>query len=223
MRTLGLDGALGGFSAALAEDGRIVVERRLEGQVALEAGLGVVEDVLARAAVAPERLDRLAVSEGPGGFTGLRIAITYAKALAQAWELPLVAVSSFDALEYGRTFERVLTVIPGRTGIASARYRSPGVERRASGTIATVLDAVLTRAPAETLDVLGAPEDVLSALAEAGYTVRSFAPLVAPPAAAVALAAEGMRPATSPHDVRADYGEAPAARVPSFRPTPRVR
>ncbi len=223
MNVLGIDGALGGFSAAVARDGRIVAERRLEGHVALEGGLGAIGAVLADSALSPAALDLLAVGIGPGRFTGLRIAIAYAKALAQGWRRPLAGISSFDALEYGRERSRVLTLVEGRPGIVSARLRTPGRTARASGPIAEVLDRVLAGETPESLAVVGASEDVLAALAEAGWVVILSGPLVTPPAAAVALAAVSARISAPAHAVVADYGEAPAARVPIFRPAPRTR
>jgi hypothetical protein len=71
------------------------------------------------------------------------------------------------------------------------------------------------------LNVVGAPEDVSCALAEGGWTVNALTPLVTPPAAAIALLGAGARPAASAHEVRADYGELPAAKVPRFSPAPR--
>jgi tRNA threonylcarbamoyladenosine biosynthesis protein TsaB len=220
---LGLEGALGGFSAAIARDGEVVATQALDGNVALEAGLGALAQVLRDARVEPSQLDRLAVGVGPGGFTGLRITIAYAKSLAQAWERPLVAVSSFDALEFGQSLERVLTVVVGRTGVISARYRAQGAGSRASGQTDQVLREVLLGIEPGGLPVIGAPKDVLCALAEGGWTVSALAPLVTPPAAAVALLGVSTPAAVSAHEVRADYGELPAAKVPRFDPTPRTR
>ncbi len=223
MKLLAVEGALGGFSAAVAVRGEIVASRQLAGNVALEAGLGAVGEVLRAAELDRRELDRLAVGIGPGGFTGLRITIAYAKSLAQAWGLPLVPISSFDALAFGGSFERALEVVVGRTGVISARYRDGAEVRRASGPTAEVLAAVLPPADHRPLPVVGAPEDVLGALAEGGFIVESQAPLVTPPAAAVALAALLAHPAESAHAVRADYGEAPAAKLPGFTKTARPR
>lgn len=207
MNVLALDGALGAFSAAIACDGRIAASLSEPGNVALERGLAIVEAAFGEARLKHGDIDRLAVGIGPGRFTGLRIAVAYAKALAAVWNRPLVPVLSFDILEYGSGFTRVLTIVEGRPGVISARYRAGEELRRASGRIADVLDALR---PEGEVDVVGAPEDVLHALAERAIIVRSVEPLVTPAAAAAALAAGARSPAKSLHEVRADYGELPA-------------
>ena len=218
MNVLAVDGALGAFSAAIACDGQIAASSSETGNIALERGLIIVQDVFDRARLVPERIDRLAVGVGPGGFTGLRIAIAYAKSLATVWKLPLVPISSFDLLEFGDDYDPVLAVVVGRPGVISARYRSASEVRRASGRIADVLGELLPAGierPAP-ITVVGSPEDVLHALAERAIIVRNVAPLVVPAAAAAALAAPLRTPPGSPHEVRADYGELPAAKMPKF-------
>ena len=214
MNVLAIDGALGAFSAAIAADGAVIASRSEPGAVALERGLTLVASLLDETGIAPARLDRLAVGIGPGGFTGLRIAVSYAKSLAAAWERPLVPISSFDLLEYGREFAEVLAVVVGRPGVISARYRCGPDVRRASGRIADVLGEVLPPSGAKELPVVGAPEDVLHALAERGIVVRSAEPLVTPAAAAAALAASSRTPPASLHELAPDYGELPAAKPP---------
>ncbi len=56
-----------------------------------------IEHVLHAAAVTPEELSAVAVSIGPGSFTGLRIGLAAAKGIAFASELPLIGVPSFEA------------------------------------------------------------------------------------------------------------------------------
>jgi tRNA threonylcarbamoyladenosine biosynthesis protein TsaB len=69
-------------------------------------------------------VSRIAVGVGPGGFTGLRIGIATARALAQARELPLVGVSSLAALAAPHVGP-VVAVIDARRGEVFAA--SPGV------------------------------------------------------------------------------------------------
>ena len=215
MNVLALDGALGAFSAAIACDGRIAASLSEPGNVALERGLVIVEAVFGAAGVTRGDVARLAVGVGPGRFTGLRIAVAYAKALAAAWDRPLVPIQSFDILEYGTAFESVLSVVEGRPGVISVRYRRGGQVRRASGRIGDVLDELFSGiANGEELAVVGASEDVLHALAERAIIVQSVDPLVTPAAAAAALAAGTRSPAASLHAVRADYGELPAVTKP---------
>jgi tRNA threonylcarbamoyladenosine biosynthesis protein TsaB len=70
-----------------------------------------------------EAVERIAVGIGPGGFTGLRIGIATARALAQARDLPLVGVSSLAALAAPHE-GAVVAVIDARRGEVFAA--SPG-------------------------------------------------------------------------------------------------
>lgn len=216
MIVLGIDGALGAFSAAVVRDGEHRASVRVDGNVALEAGLDAVARALRDEGVPAGGVDRIAVGVGPGGFTGLRIAIAYAKSLAFAWRVPLAGISSFDLLEYRLNVPRALAVVSGRKGIISARYRDGDATVRASGLVADVLDAVLPKHRDESLPVVGASQDARSALGERAYSVTYYEPLVTPAAAAAALIGGERNAETSPHAVRADYGEAPAAKVPKF-------
>jgi tRNA threonylcarbamoyl adenosine modification protein YeaZ len=109
MIVLGIEGALGIFSVAIVRDGEALAVMKLPGNSALEEGLEAISRVLRDT----PRPDRIAVGIGPGRFTGLRIAISYAKALALAWGVPLVGIPSVELVPQGvfsRLGERDFTV-----------------------------------------------------------------------------------------------------------------
>jgi tRNA threonylcarbamoyladenosine biosynthesis protein TsaB len=92
-------------AGVLLDDGRVVEARDdpPEGSRGEHASrlLPLVERALEEAGVTWDDVERIAVGVGPGGFTGLRIGIATARALAQARGLPLVPVSSLAALAAG--------------------------------------------------------------------------------------------------------------------------
>jgi tRNA threonylcarbamoyladenosine biosynthesis protein TsaB len=111
--------------------------------------LPLVEQALAKAGVEWADVDRLAVGVGPGGFTGLRIGIATARALAQANGLPLVPVGSLAALAAGAG-GTVAAVLDARRGEVFAGVWESGRELMAPAALAP---AELARR----LAALGAP------------------------------------------------------------------
>ena len=215
MIVLGLDAGLGGFSAAVARGAEPLASVELPGNVALEQGLGALTMVLQQAGIGPQDVERIGVGVGPGSFTGVRIAISYAKSLAQGWRKPLSGVNSFDALEAGLQIEEpLLCVVHGRAGVISVRFRAGDRVERASGYVRDVLDSL--GAPGGRLLALGDTQDVLEPLAERGWQVEPVQRVIEPAALAVAAVAAEREPARSFHEVRADYGELPAAKIPKI-------
>ncbi|MDQ2908549.1 MAG: tRNA (adenosine(37)-N6)-threonylcarbamoyltransferase complex dimerization subunit type 1 TsaB [Candidatus Eremiobacteraeota bacterium] len=209
---LGIDGALGGFSAALvvahAGDRGATLTRteRIDGKRALESGLALIESVLGE--TLPGELTGVAVVNGPGSFTGLRIALSYAKSLAFAATLPLVAVSSYDAYEPPQSEPPSACFVHGRSSIGCVRLRLGSELSTICGTYAEIAAALAGRIPPGELRAYGAAEGAAAALGERGIIVRPMPPFAQTPALAVALRALGGAPRSDPHAVDADYGEA---------------
>ncbi len=61
---------------------------------------GIIESVLKTASINKTNLKSIAISSGPGSFTGLRIGMSAAKGIAQAMSIPIISVPTFEALAY---------------------------------------------------------------------------------------------------------------------------
>jgi tRNA threonylcarbamoyladenosine biosynthesis protein TsaB len=152
---LGFDTATADTSVAVWAPGGPAVERRDDpapGERPAHSArlLALVEETLAAAGASWDAVDRLAVGVGPGGFTGLRIGIATARALAQARGLPLVGVSSLAALAAGAADEAggrpVVAVIDARRGeVFAAAYGGDSPLYPAFGPLALAPEALAAR------------------------------------------------------------------------------
>jgi tRNA threonylcarbamoyladenosine biosynthesis protein TsaB len=87
---------------ALAKDNRLLAEINVQtGNTHSERLMPQIEKLFALGGVTPQEVEAIAVSIGPGSFTGLRIGLTTAKALAYAWGKAIVGVPTLEALAYG--------------------------------------------------------------------------------------------------------------------------
>jgi tRNA threonylcarbamoyladenosine biosynthesis protein TsaB len=99
-------------------------ERLLEPPAHARELMPAVAEVMERAGVAYEQIGALAVGVGPGTFTGLRIGVTTARALAHAENLPVHPVSSLAALAEGIVADLRLPLIDAKRGeLFAALYR----------------------------------------------------------------------------------------------------
>lgn len=86
-------------SVALSEGPRLLASTTLHLEKAHARALApMIQALLAQADWAVSRLSGVAVSAGPGSFTGLRVGVSTAKGIAYAADLPLIAVGSLDGL-----------------------------------------------------------------------------------------------------------------------------
>jgi tRNA threonylcarbamoyladenosine biosynthesis protein TsaB len=162
VRILAFDTATRATTVALA-DGELIVEARDDPAEPARPGhtrllLGLIEEVLEGSGAGWEAVDRLAVGVGPGTFTGLRIGIATAHALARARSLPLVGVSTLRSLAVGA---RDAGQLAGILSLLDARRGEGFAAAWAAGSDPTHADPVL--AP-----LALAPEGLAAAVAQLG-------------------------------------------------------
>lgn len=211
MLILALDSATARCSLALRHDAAILATRRLPGAGGSDALPLLAAALMDEAGRRFAALDRLAVTIGPGRFTGLRAGLAFMRGLALALDRPLLGVTTLDALRAPRWSE------PGETPLAIVGSgRAELFFQIANGAPFACLPADLAGHldPASPVAAVGeetAP--VAEALAAAGLRTRQVARNV--DAADVAAIAAERAPAAGPP--RPLYIHPPAVTAPRPR------
>lgn len=134
MRVLLIDTALGLCTAGVFEVGETMRALGLRSE-AMTKGHSERLGGLARDAVAEaggfDAIDRIAVTVGPGSFTGLRVGLAFAQGLGAALNRPVVGVSTLDALAASTDVRDVAALIDARRGQVYARFWRDGVAQGA--------------------------------------------------------------------------------------------
>jgi tRNA threonylcarbamoyladenosine biosynthesis protein TsaB len=103
---LNIDTATTIGSVCLARDGRPLQTMVNEKQQDHAATMALfVKEILATQEVTPDQLDAIAISAGPGSYTGLRVGVATAKGLCYAWGKPLLAISTLQMMAQGASSE----------------------------------------------------------------------------------------------------------------------
>ncbi|HDI59533.1 MAG TPA: tRNA (adenosine(37)-N6)-threonylcarbamoyltransferase complex dimerization subunit type 1 TsaB [Desulfobacteraceae bacterium] len=126
MKVLALDTATGPCTVGLLDDAELVAEgasSAVNGPV--RRLMPLVVEVLAQAGLKLSQVDLMAVTRGPGSFTGLRVGMATVQGLALATGIPVVAVSSLEALALQAADDAVVApLIDARRGeVYSAVYK----------------------------------------------------------------------------------------------------
>jgi tRNA threonylcarbamoyladenosine biosynthesis protein TsaB len=101
MKILALDTATQSCSVAVTDEGSLSAELTIiKSQTHSKHLMELIHSVLGIAGFGVADLDGLAVTVGPGSFTGLRIGISTLKGLAHALDKPAVGISSLEALAW---------------------------------------------------------------------------------------------------------------------------
>jgi tRNA threonylcarbamoyladenosine biosynthesis protein TsaB len=120
MRLLALDTATTSCSVACWSAGAVIAsDTKIAGRRQAEILMPMVKSVMKVAGFEYDMLDGIAVTTGPGSFTGVRIGLATARGLALAAGLPLAGVSTLQALAAGsppaeRRGHRILAALDAR-------------------------------------------------------------------------------------------------------------
>lgn len=98
MKILAVDSSSKIASAALFEDRRLTAQFSVLTETHSAVLLPMIEDMLKAAKTAVRDVDLMAVTVGPGSFTGVRIGVSLVKGLAFADKIPCVGVSTLEAM-----------------------------------------------------------------------------------------------------------------------------
>ena len=199
MKTLALEPSAKSVSVAVTENGTLLAQayqdRGLTHSVTL---MPLLDGMLKTAGLTLDDMDIIAVAQGPGSFTGIRIGVSAAKGLAWAKALPCCGVSTLEAMAYGVTdFEGIVVgaMDARRQQVYNALFRTEnGCVTRLCADRAVAMELVaeeLAAMPEPKLIVGDGAALLYDFLQKAGIGCRLASPLHRQQSAAgVALAAE---------------------------------
>ena len=155
---LNIETATKNCSVAIAKDGKTIVCKELatENFSHAEKLHVFIEQILAESNVRFSELNAIAVSQGPGSYTGLRIGVSSAKGFSYALNIPLIAVDTLQLLAKQINIDKgsILPMIDARRmEVFSAMYDSNYNQIRA--TQAEIIDESSYQEISETIHLVG--------------------------------------------------------------------
>ena len=214
---LAMDAALARCSAAAVVDERVIAARQVDatrGHAALLPAM--VDAVLDAARLRPEELDLVAVTVGPGSFTGIRAGLALAHGFALALGIPVVGVTVGEALADALPFlgaRQLWCAIDSRRGRVF-------LERDGAVTVEAVENLPM---PEGGVALAGDAAPVVAARLAAHDANVMLTDARLPTARHIALvAARRFRSELSPRDAQPLYVDPPEAKLPAggLRPPP---
>lgn len=185
-RILAIETSTKAASVAVTDGGKFLAEIICESSAAhSETLMPQIEEVIKISGA--KNFDAVAISIGPGSFTGLRIGLAAAKALAYAWQIKIIGVETLQAMAYHFPGANVLTLIDAQKNRAYVQKFSDC--KKVSEIEIKPLDEIINSAGDEEIFLCG---DVLHKIKNPLPTNLKIAPLNLrmPRAVNVALVAE---------------------------------
>ena len=116
---LGIDTSQTPLSVAVVKDDQVLAEYKSSIKITHSIGtMPAIEELLKKVDIQPSELDAIAVANGPGSYTGVRIGVTIAKTLAWTLNIPIFSVSSLQLLAANAPYFPgvVCTIMDARRG-----------------------------------------------------------------------------------------------------------
>jgi tRNA threonylcarbamoyladenosine biosynthesis protein TsaB len=221
VRILALDASLARCSAALLVEGEVRAHRALAtGRGHASALPPMAAAVLEEAGLRAPELDAVAAVVGPGGFTGLRAALALAGGLALGAGVPLIGVTTGEALAAAlpaelRAARAVWAAVDNRRGRVVLERFAPGGAWTPEGPPEPMEESALPR-PAGPVAVAGdAAPAVAARLAARGLDALLTGSRLPDAAAAARVAALRLAGRLPGREARPLYAEPPAVRPPA--------
>jgi tRNA threonylcarbamoyladenosine biosynthesis protein TsaB len=207
MIVVGIDTSTPQTSVAIGSDLEVLASVSIAGKARQESVTPALKQLLAWSGVDLHRVGGIAVGIGPGLFTGLRVGVETAKTLAQVLGVPIVGITSLDALAFmvRYTSRRIAAVVDARRGeVFAAVYRAvPGGVVRETGYLVLKPDhlvAELQALPEEVLCVGNGAILYRREIEELGSRVEFASPAAAHPDAAALVELAAPRFLREEHD-----------------------
>lgn len=156
MKVLGVDTATSYLALGIVEENKILSELRFDArQTHAQLLMPNINKILEETGQELKDLDGIAISIGPGSFTGLRIGLATAKGLCYASGKPLVAVPTLDAITYlnHKVLYPLVPILDAKKSeVYSAIYEvKENVIRRVSEYWVTPVEKLVAKIPKEVI------------------------------------------------------------------------
>ena len=99
-------------SVSIADSGRVIASKELNNGNYSHAEVlhPFIAQILEEVAISKDKIDAIAVSKGPGSYTGLRIGVSAAKGLSFALNKPLISIDTLTSLSYAVSINKGVIV-----------------------------------------------------------------------------------------------------------------
>ena len=126
-------------SVALSEGGRVIFEKTSLDGPSHASVLGVfVDEIVQKAKTDKIRLEAVAISSGPGSYTGLRIGVSMAKGLCVGYGIPLLGIPTLKIMAF-----KVINHIAAAEGTQEEALFCPMIDARRMEVYAAIFDSSL--------------------------------------------------------------------------------